>query len=225
MTQSLPVSLRHATLADVDRIVAIHATAFHHTFMAAFGKKRYHDGLRVMADVWRRQGMMGLYGMWVAEYEGVVVGTITMRARMPQWLPPSIPVEWLFVRALGVVRGLYALQALSFIEHHIGANELYVTDVAVDQRYQRQGVARAMLHHALHHAARQQLEVVSLYVDAANKPALGLYQGSGFYVAHTHHSLMGWWLLGQPRWLLLRRMVVPVPQRDQLPIEGAQYSE
>ena len=111
MTQSIPVSLRQATLADVDRIVAIHATAFHQTFLAAFGKKRYADGLRVMADVWRRQGMIGLYGMWVAEHDGVVVGTITLRSRMPNWLPPSVPVEWLFVRALGLIRGLYALNA------------------------------------------------------------------------------------------------------------------
>lgn len=216
MTQSAVVTMRQATLADVDRIVAIHADAFHRTFVAAFGRTQYRVGLRVMADVWRRQGAMGLQGMWVAEVDGYVVGTVTMRSRSAYWLPPNIPVEWLFIRALGVVRGLYALNALSFIEHHITNNELYVTDVAVDQSYQRRGVGRAMLTHAIAYAERHQLGVVSLYVDAANHPALALYQGLGFYVAHTHHSFMGWFLLHQMRWLFLRRTIVPATVNEQI---------
>lgn len=216
MTQSIVVNMRHATLADINRIVAIHADAFHRTFVAAFGRKRYDDGLRVMADVWRRQGVVGLQGMWVAEVDGYVVGTITMRSRGGYWVPTSVPVEWLFIRALGFVRGLYALNALSFIEHHITTNELYITDVAVDQEFQRRGVGRAMLTHALLHAERYQLGQVSLYVDAANQPALALYQGLGFYVANTHHSFMGWFLLRQMRWLLLRRAVVPVAVSEQI---------
>lgn len=216
MTQSVVVNMRQATLADVDRIVAIHADAFHRTFEAAFGRKHYHVGLRVMADVWRRQGAMGLQGMWVAEIDGYVVGTITMRSRSAYWMPPNIPVEWLFIRALGVVRGLYALNALSFIEHHITNNELYVTDVAVDHAFLRRGIARSMLAYAVATAERHQLGIVSLYVDAANHPALSLYQGQGFYVANTHHSLMGWFLLRQTRWLFLRRTVMPVTTKEKV---------
>lgn len=216
MTQSTVVNMRQATFADVDRIVAIHADAFHRTFEAAFGRTQYHVGLRVMTDVWRRQGAVGLQGMWVAEVDGVVVGTITLRSRVAYWLPPSIPVEWMFIRALGVMRGLYALNALSFIEHHITTNELYVTDVAVDQRFHRRGIGRAMLAHAVAYAERQQLGVVSLYVDASNRPALALYQGLGFYVAATHHSLMGWFLLRQMRWLFLRRTIVPATVNEQI---------
>lgn len=220
MTQSIVVNMRQASLADISRIVAIHADAFHRTFMAAFGRKRYHIGLRVMADVWRRQGAIGLQGMWVAEVDGYVVGTITMRARGGYWLPASVPVEWLFIRSLGLVRGLYALNALSFIEHHIATNELYITDVAVDQQFHRRGVGRAMLMHAIAHAEHQHLGMVSLFVDASNQPALALYQGLGFYVANTHHSLVGWFLLRQMRWLLLRRAVVPVAVREQMSLES-----
>lgn len=216
MTQSIVVTMRQANLADINRIVAIHADAFHRAFMAAFGRKRYQMGLRVMADVWRRQGMISLQGMWVAELDGYVVGTITMRSRSAYWVPAQIPVEWLFIRALGVIRGLYALNALSFIEHHIAPNELYITDVAVDQQFHRRGIGRAMLMHALSYAERQQLGQLSLYVDAANAPAMALYQGLGFYVANTHHSLMGWFLLRQMRWLLLRRAVVPVTVNEQV---------
>lgn len=220
MTQSIVVTMRHATLADINRIVAIHADAFHRTFVAAFGRKRYDDGLRVMADVWRRQGAIGLQGMWVAEVDGYVVGTITMRSRGGYWLPASVPVEWLFMRSLGFVRGLYALNALSFIEHHITANELYITDVAVDQRFHRRGIGRAMLTYALAHAERQQLGQVSLYVDAANQPALALYQGLGFDVANTHHSLMGWFLVRQMRWLFLCRAVVPVAVNEHVSLQS-----
>jgi len=221
MTQNTVVTMRLATLTDVERIVAIHADAFHDTFVAAFGRKHYHAGLRVMADVWRRQGAIGLHGMWVAEVNGAVVGTITMRARGgAHWLPTHIPVEWLFIKALGFVRGLYALNALSFIEHNITTTELYVTDVAVDQRFQRQGVGRTMLTHACAYAERHQLDMVSLYVGATNRPALALYQGIGFYVANTHHSLMGWFLLRQLRWLLLRRTVVSVAVNERMPLES-----
>jgi ribosomal protein S18 acetylase RimI-like enzyme len=220
MMHSIVVTMRHAQLADIDRIVAIHADAFHRTFLAAFGHKRYHVGLGVMADVWRRQGVIGLHGMWVAEVDGQVVGTITMRSRGGYWVPTSVPVEWLFIRALGFVRGLYALNALSFIEHHINGNELYITDVAVDRQFQRRGVARAMLTHALSYAERHQLGQLSLYVDAANQPAIALYQGLGFYVANTHHSLMGWFWLRQMRWLLLRRAVVAVSVNEQISIRS-----
>lgn len=218
--QSIVINMRQANLADIDRIVAIHADAFHRTFVAAFGRKRYQTGLGVMADVWRRQGAIGLQGMWVAEVDGYVVGTITMRSRGGYWLPASVPVEWLFIRALGFVRGLYALNALSFIEHHITTNELYITDVAVDQLFHRRGVGRAMLMHAVAQAERQHLGQVSLYVDAANQPALALYQGLGFYVANTHHSFMGWFLLHQMRWLLLRRAVVPVAVNEHVSLQS-----
>lgn len=212
--------MRPAIIADVDRIVSIHASAFRRIFLAAFGQHQYQDGLRVMADVWRRQGAVGLYGMWVAEYEGMVVGTITMRSKHAQWLPTSVPVEWLFVRALGVIRGMYALNALSFIEYHVVGDDLYITDVAVDERFQRQGVGRAMLAHALAYAERQQLRTISLYVDAANTAACALYMGCGFHKVHTRHSLMGWVLLRQSRWLLLRRPVVPVAMNEHVSIRS-----
>ena len=220
MTQPTALSMRPATMADVHRIVEIHAVAFHRTFMAAFGRKRYEDGLRVMAEVWRRQGSAGLHGMWVAEHDGLVVGTITMRTRGAHWLPASVPVEWLFVRALGVVRGMYALHALSFIEYHVAHDDLYITDVAVDERFQRQGVGRAMLAHAVAYAERQHLCTVSLYVDAANVAACSLYLGSGFVVERTHYSLMGWILLRQSRWLLLRRCVSSVAMNEHVSIRS-----
>ncbi|MFZ9857358.1 MAG: GNAT family N-acetyltransferase [Roseiflexaceae bacterium] len=220
MMQNIVVTMRQASLADIDRIVAIHADAFHRTFVAAFGNKRYQTGLRVMADVWRRQGVTGLQGMWVAEVDHYVVGTITMRSRGGHWMPPSTPVEWLFIQSLGIVRGLYALNALSFIEHHITTNELYITDVAVDSHFHRRGIGRAMLMHAIAYAERRQLDTVSLYVDAANHPAIALYQGLGFYVGNTHHSLMGWFLLRQMRWLLLRRAVVPVSVNEQVTLRS-----
>jgi ribosomal protein S18 acetylase RimI-like enzyme len=113
-------------------------------FWPPSGRAKFRIGVELMAETWRRQGAAGLQGMWVAELDNQIVATIALRARVNMRQLPPVPVEWLFIKALGVVRAMYALTALSIIDHPIAYNELYISDVAVRSNYQRRGVARSL---------------------------------------------------------------------------------
>lgn len=117
----------------------MHRDAFNDKFLAAFGRAKFQIGVDLMAETWRRQGTAGLQGMWVAIIDNQIVATIALRARITMRQLPPVPVEWLFINALGVTRAMYALTALSIIDHPIANNELYISDVAVRRNYQRRG--------------------------------------------------------------------------------------
>ncbi|NBU63490.1 MAG: GNAT family N-acetyltransferase [Chloroflexia bacterium] len=198
------ITIRAATPADIDGVVAVHRDAFNDKFLAAFGRAKFQIGVELMAETWRRQGPAGLQGMWVAIIDDQIVATIALRARVTMRQLPPVPVEWLFIKALGFARAMYALTALSAIDHPIAPNELYISDVAVRSSYQRRGVARALLHHATSEARRLNLKSLCLFVSATNRAALALYQQAGYTVDFTHYSLLAWVMMRRWQWLLLR---------------------
>lgn len=199
--------IRPATLADVDGLVAVHAAAFQDKFLAAFGARHLLIGLELMAETWRRQGNAGLSGMWVATCDNTIVATIAIRARATMRQIPAVPVEWLFIKRLGFLRTLYALSVLSIIDHPVGHNEIYISDVAVLPAYQRRGIARRLLDHAYSEAQRLKLDTLCLYVSANNAAACALYQGAGYHSTYTHHSLLAWLAIRRWRWHLMSRTV------------------
>ncbi len=199
-----PITIRAATPADIDDVVAVHRDAFNDKFLAAFGRAKFQIGVDLMAETWRRQGTAGLQGMWVAIIDNQIVATIALRARITMRQLPPVPVEWLFIKALGVTRAMYALTALSIIDHPIANNELYISDVAVRRNYQRRGVARALLQHAVSEARRLNLSSLCLLVSASNTPAITLYTQAGYRIDTTQFSFLAWLMMRRWQWLLLR---------------------
>lgn len=202
------IAIRPATALDIDSVVTVHHDAFNDKFLAAFGRAKFHIGIELMAETWRRQGGTGLHGMWVAELDNQIVATIALRSRITMRQLPPVPVEWLFVKALGVTRAMYALSVLSIIDHPIANNELYISDVAVLSKYQRRGVARALMQHAASEANRLNLASLCLFVSASNQAALSLYSQVGYHVDTTHHSFLAWLIMRRWRWFLLRAKTV-----------------
>lgn len=204
------IVIRKAQMSDIAALVAVHEDAFHEKFLAAFGTREYARGVALMRDIWQRQGPAGLAGIWVAEHDGLVIGTIAVRARLTTRLLPPIPVEWLFMRTLGVFRGLYALIALSLVDYHVGADEVYISDVAVRSSQRRRGVATRLVQHAIHEAQRLRMRSLCLFVSASNPGAIALYRRHGFQQTGQRVSLFGWILVRNSTWLLLRRPVPPI---------------
>ncbi len=209
--------IRPATSADIDGLIAVHAAAFHDKFLAAFGIRQLGTGLLLMAETWRRQGSAGLNGMWVVVDGATIVATIALRARITMRQLPAVPVEWLFIKKLGFLRALYALTILSVIDHPVGYDELYISDVAVHPTYQRRGIARIMLTHALDEAQRLNLRSLCLYVSANNHAACALYQSAGYQPTYTHRSLLAWVATRRWRWLLMVRSAQPSPRVGEQP--------
>jgi [ribosomal protein S18]-alanine N-acetyltransferase len=62
------------------------------------------------------------------------------------------------------------------------ADELHITNVAVDPGWRRRGIARTMLGGVLEDARRRRLQLVVLEVRPSNREALPLYESLGFRV-------------------------------------------
>ena len=68
------------------------------------------------------------------------------------------------------------------------ADELHITNVAVDPRCRRQGVGRMLLRGVLEDARERRLRLVVLEVRPSNAEARSLYEGFGFRVIGRRHG-------------------------------------
>lgn len=84
------------------------------------------------------------------------------------------------------------LAAFCWTKVHSGdppVGEIYV--IGVDPDFQGKGLGRELVLAGLAHLADEGLRVGMLYVDAANSPAVGLYEALGFTVDHTDRAYTG----------------------------------
>lgn len=201
---AIPVAIRPARLDDIDRILGLHREAFADKFGGAFGSGATDRGVAALAATWRRQGAPAMRGMFVAEYEGAVVGTTTVRT-WEMGVDDGGAAEIAFQEELGLWRAARSLFALSLLDHRIERREGFITDVAVLAPYRRGGVARAMLARAEQEALLRGKRFLGLYVSARNQGARSLYGDLGFYTVRTRRSLLAWLIFGQGRWVYMRK--------------------
>lgn len=200
----LPVAIRPARLDDIGLILELHREAFADKFGGAFGAGSTDRGVAALAAAWRRQGAPALRGMFVAEHEGMVIGTATVRT----WEMSGDDggaAEIAFHEELGLWGAARSLFAFSLIDHRIERREGFITDVAVLAPYRRGGVARALLARAEQEALLRGKRFLGLYVSARNKGARSLYDELGFYKVRVRRSLLAWLMFGQGRWLYMRK--------------------
>jgi ribosomal protein S18 acetylase RimI-like enzyme len=203
----LTIDIRPARMDDVYPILGLHREAFADKFGAAFGARGTARGIEAMAEAWRRQGANALRGMLVAVADGQVIGTITLRT-WEMGNDNSGAAELAFHQVLGAWGAMRSIFALSLLDHLIGRDEGYITDVAVLSSYRRRGVAQALLARAEEDARIRRKRFLGLYVSAANQGARRLYLGAGFTEHHKRRSLLAGWLLRQRVWMYMRKDVV-----------------
>ncbi len=200
----VPVTIRAARLDDVEPILALHREAFADKFGGAFGRGGVERGANALATAWRRQGPSAMRGMLVADHEGQVIGTTTVRT-WEMGGDDGSAAELAFQEELGLWGATRSLFALSLLDHHIERGEGFITDVAVLAPYRRGGVARALLARAEQEARLRSKRFLGLYVSASNAGARALYRKLGFREVRTRRSLLAWLIFGQGRWLYMRK--------------------
>jgi ribosomal protein S18 acetylase RimI-like enzyme len=204
METELEWPVRAARMADIDATIVLHREAFADKFGGAFGAGNIERGMEALAATWRRQGPLALRGMLVVEHEGRVIGTATLRtAEMSN--DDGGAAEIVFHQRLGMWGAARSLFALSLIDHRIGRDEGFITDVAVLTPYRRQGVARTLLARAEEEARLKRKRFLGLYVSAANEGARRLYRSIGFVDIRVRRSLLAHLLFGQSRWVYMRK--------------------
>jgi len=203
----LTIDIRPARMDDIYPILGLHREAFADKFGAAFGVGGAARGIEAMAEAWRRQGATALRGMLVAVADNQVIGTITLRT-WEMGSDNSGAAELAFHQVLGTWGAMRSIFALSLLDHIIGRDEGYITDVAVLNPYRRRGVAQALLIRAEEDARFRRKRFLGLYVSAANQAARRLYLRAGFAEHHKRRSLLAGWLLRQRVWIYMRKDVV-----------------
>jgi len=205
--EPLQVDIRPAQMSDIYSILGLHREAFADKFGAAFGSKGMARGVEAMAEAWRRQGNSALRGMLVAEADGQLIGTITLRT----WEMGSDntgAAEIAFQQVLGVWGAIRSIFALSLLDHQIDRAEGYITDVAVLAAYRRRGVAQALLARAEEEARIRRKRYLGLYVSATNSGAQQLYWRAGFVERRIRRSLLAAWVLHQHAWIFMRKDLI-----------------
>lgn len=205
------VQIRAARMDDIYPILRLHCEAFADKFGAAFGARGIARGVEAMAEAWRRQGRSALHGMFVAEVDGLIVGTISLRT-WEMGHDTTGAAEIAFHQVLGMWGAIRAIFALSLLDHTISRDEGYITDVAVLTPYRRSGVARGLVEHAEYDARQRGKRFLSLYVSASNQTAQRLYERAGFTVHSTRRSWLAGIMLRQRRWIYMRKELDPLQQ-------------
>ena len=200
----IPLQIRAARMDDIYPILRLHCEAFADKFGAAFGVRGTARGIEAMAEAWRRQGRSALRGMFVADSDGLVVGTISLRT-WDMASDTSGAAEIAFHQVLGVWGAVRSIFALSLLDHTIERSEGYITDVAVLARYRRNGIARALLDHVEQEARQRGKKFLGLYVSASNTPARRLYTSAGFVDYRTRRSWLAGLILHQRSWIYMRK--------------------
>lgn len=90
-----------------------------------------------------------------------------------------------------------------------GDRHVYISNLAVEQGFRRQGVATALLQSCEHIAQRWQVDELRLHVMADNLAAQALYRKAGFQTVQAEDSPASWLGL-QARRLLLRKHLPPM---------------
>ena len=104
----------------------------------------------------------------------------TLRRRMNEpWFDPE---DLLLVEDEGGLAG----SNWTKLDPKRGFGEIYV--IAVDTKHQGSGLGRALSLAGLRHMAERGMHTGSLYVDAANDAALGMYRRIGFDVHHVDRA-------------------------------------
>jgi ribosomal protein S18 acetylase RimI-like enzyme len=199
--------IRPARLSDITAIVDLHSRAFADTFGGAFGRSGVERGAQALAAAWRRQGAASMRGMLVAEQDGQLIATTTLRT-WEMGGDDAGAAELAFQEVLGVWGATRSLFALSLLDHRIAHHEGFLADVAVLEPYRRSGVARSLIARAEEEARARRKRFLGLYVSSRNTSARNLYQSLGFVDAHTRRSLLAWLFFGQGTWHYMRKSLL-----------------
>jgi len=199
------VRVRPARPEDLEAVSAILVEGFRSKFEAAFRGRMDRAG-RIVARTLQAEMRRGLPGLYVAERAGRVVGTLSLRRREDPEVASWAATLVLF-QELGLWGGLRAMFYLSLVDQPVGGREVYVSDVAVEEAFRRQGVARALLHHAEKVARLWGKEALVLDVSAGNEAARRLYRSLGYTEERVRRSLLTRWLLGMGEWVRMRKVL------------------
>ncbi len=140
-------------------------------------------------------------GYVVAESNGKVVGVIILK-----W--PNQDVVKNRLRLSKALRyGLPAAIKLIVFRYLFpekpGKETCHVAELAVKENARKKGIGTALLEYGKGVTKEKGLKKYSLHVDTENKPALRLYQRTGFELIKKKKNILARWLFGVKPWYFM----------------------
>ncbi|MFC1899916.1 GNAT family N-acetyltransferase [Chloroflexota bacterium] len=133
-------------------------------------------------------------GYVVAENDGEIMGVMILR-----WPNQEVPKNKLrFSKALryGLPAAIKLIVERYLFPEKPGKETCHVAELAVKENARKKGIGTTLLDYGKSMAKEKGLKKYTLHVDAENKPALRLYERTGFELVKKKKNILARWLLG-----------------------------
>jgi ribosomal protein S18 acetylase RimI-like enzyme len=140
-------------------------------------------------------------GYIVAERNGEIAGVMILR-----WPKQKVPKNRLKLsKALhyGLFTAVKLIVMRFLFPERPGKETCHIAELAVKENVRMKGIGTALLEHGKVVAGEKGLKKYTLHVDAENKPALRLYERTGFELVKKKRNILARWLLGVKLWYLM----------------------
>ena len=195
------VIVRKLESGDIPRVAEILVEGFKDKFGPIFGPK-IEKAPRIVAQDLAREERYRFEGMFVAEEEGKVVGTLGLKSHK-DGLGDFLFALRLFWRELGWPQAPRALLGFYLLATPVAEDEAYIEYIAVAAGHRGRGLGRALLAKAEEWARQRGKRCLSLHVSATNTRARSLYERFGFVEKKTESLWLTEWLFGIRKWIYM----------------------
>ncbi len=198
------LSLRPATIEDAQQLAHLWASTFPDKFGPVLGKKAE----AVLSD-WLRLSQRHLQTTTLAQIKETVAGYIVLetptapRRNDGRWLWHALQLHY---GLWGALRGLL-LMLLIDSDYQGGEDEIHIEMLGVAPAWRGRGVACHLIEHAETTAEAQNIKLLSLEVVSDNKPAIQLYEKTGFVIKSKQRSYTLKWITGHSEYYQMVKQV------------------
>ena len=140
-------------------------------------------------------------GYVIAESNGEIMGVMILRWPKQEVHKNKLRLSKALQYGLPATIKLIAMRYL--FPERPGRETCHVAELAVMENARKKGIGTALLEHGKMVAKEKGLKKYTLHVDAENKPALRLYQRTGFELIKKRKSVLARWLLGVKVWYFM----------------------
>jgi len=198
--------VRSARLADLPGLAAVLQEAFSSKMRVIFSKNP--EKVRTLLEAaYSGPIQRGYDGVIVAERDDRIIGTLLIQP-MYYTQRESRLFEHLSIQELGMFRMLWAAFLLWLTSYTPSNREAHISDLAVAQDFQGQGVGQILLEQAELWAQAHNRLRMTLWVAENNERAVQLYEKMGYQTTRTRISPLTKLTFGVRRWLYMEK---PVP--------------
>lgn len=136
---------------------------------------------------------------YIAKKENKIVGLLTIAGKNNYTQKLAYPFE--LAKKYGFFTIAHYLLLLTALEYRPADEEQYIENIAVHEKFQKQGIAKELIQTAQTNTKKG--EKLTLLVSAKNTHAKRLYLKCGFSIVKRKRKVLLGFLVNEPNWLFM----------------------